>query len=577
MRKLNKLIICLIGIFIILSSSYIVKAEDNTFTGTRDLVIEIDESDINSYVSGGREGFELALRKSRPTWLEYTLKTQDKTITFTMNFSFSTYDEYVERLTELLGYKPAIMNEQGDKTNIVEGFKSIELTNFVKNQLEAEDMLVEGNIQEFFTVNNSTLELGEAKYETKEAIDTREKQDVILFSNVSIQTVINNISDYSREITVTIDSDEEDDLKEIKERFEKIGEVKENSKTRVTVSFDANSLEELSEKTMQALNVSVLITEKQEYSTDEKMKITYEESIDNEKLLTENGSISQRITCSEIFENIEKEEDTAVNVNNKVVTLQRKDENMIFTYERPITFENIKISTKITMYGELERKIILQLPLENANYYKDILEEKFKNKLTKGMTLNIYDEGTMRCYSIEFKSLTIDRLEKKTSEIISGKDEFEFENKFIFFLKSNIKEELEVNTIIEGTLQPSQIEVEYILPDSTNKISDQKVDEPIHKIDFVRGNIEFTFTYNNYIVIGLVILGILIVAIIVLIIVKKIKKKLNKKPEEQQETQPQPQTEQETKTEQSEEKKEEEKKNDTKIEEKQEEPKKEEK
>lgn len=569
MRKLNKLIICLIGIFIILSSSYIVKAEDNTFTGTRNLIIEIDESDINSYVSGGREGFELALRKSRPTWLEYTLKTQDKTITFTMNFSFSTYDEYVERLTELLGYKPAIMNEQGDKINIVEGFKSIELTNFVKNQLEAEDMLVEGNIQEFFTVNNSTLELGETKYETKEAIDTREKQDVILFSNVSIQTVINNISDYSREITVTVDTDEENDIKEIKERFEKIGEVKENSKIRITVSFDANSLEELSEKTMQALNVSVLITEKQEYSTDEKMKITYEESIDNEKLLTENGSISQRITCPEIYENIEKEEDTAVNVNNKVITLQRKDENMIFTYERPITFENIKISTKITMYGEIERKIILQLPLENANYYKDVLEEKFKNKLSKGMTLNIYDEGTMRCYSIEFKALTIDRLEKKTSEIISGKNEFEIENKFIFFLKSNIKEELEVNTIIEGTLQPSQIEVEYILPDSTNKISDQKVDEPIHKIDFVRGNIEFTFTYNNYIVIGLVVLGILIVAIIVLIIVKKIKKKLNKKPDEQQEG--------ENKTEQLEEKKQEENKTEQKTEEKQEGPKKEEK
>ena len=569
MRKLNKLIICLIGIFIILSSSYIVKAEDNTFTGTRNLIIEIDESDINSYVSGGREGFELALRKSRPTWLEYTLKTQDKTITFTMNFSFSTYDEYVERLTELLGYKPAIMNEQGDKINIVEGFKSIELTNFVKNQLEAEDMLVEGNIQEFFTVNNSTLELGETKYETKEAIDTREKQDVILFSNVSIQTVINNISDYSREITVTVDTDEENDIKEIKERFEKIGEVKENSKIRITVSFDANSLEELSEKTMQALNVSVLITEKQEYSTDEKMKITYEESIDNEKLLTENGSISQRITCPEIYENIEKEEDTAVNVNNKVITLQRKDENMIFTYERPITFENIKISTKITMYGEIERKIILQLPLENANYYKDILEEKFKNKLSKGMTLNIYDEGTMRCYSIEFKALTIDRLEKKTSEIISGKNEFEIENKFIFFLKSNIKEELEVNTIIEGTLQPSQIEVEYILPDSTNKISDQKVDEPIHKIDFVRGNIEFTFTYNNYIVIGLVVLGILIVAIIVLIIVKKIKKKLNKKSDEQQEG--------ENKTEQLEEKKQEENKTEQKTEEKQEGPKKEEK
>lgn len=159
------------------------------------------------------------------------------------------------------------------------------------------------------------------------------------------------------------------------------------------------------------------------------------------------------------------------------------------------------------------------------------------------MTLNIYDEGTMRCYSIEFKSLTIDRLEKKTSEIISGKDEFEFENKFIFFLKSNIKEELEVNTIIEGTLQPSQIEVEYILPDSTNKISNQKVDEPIYKIDFTKGNIEFTFTYNNYIVIGLVAFGILIVAIILLIVVKKIKKKLNKKTEKRQEKQEGPKKE----------------------------------
>ena len=540
MKIINKIIVGIIVVLLLLTSFTIVKAEDTSYAGSRNVIIQIDESDMNSYVSGGREGFEYIIRKSKPMWLDYSFKTKDKTITFTMQFTFENYDQYVERLTELLGYEPAILDEGESTKDIVEGFNAIELTNFIKNELESEGMLVEGNIQNFFTVVNSTLQIGENTYETKDAIDTREKQDVIIFSNVSITTEIENISLYSRTIEVTLDSDDTDDIETIKDRFKKVGELANSrSDTSASVTFKASNLEELSEKTMQVLNVSALITEKKEYKTDDRLKVTYEERIDTEKLLSENGYISYKITCPEFYENIEKaKKESSVNVSNKTVTLRNKEENMIFTYEKPLTIENIKISTKITMYGEMERNIILQIPLEYATYYKDILTEKINSKLAKGMTLNIYDEGIMRCYSINFKALTLNRLEEQTSKIISGNDTFEFSNKYVFFLKSNIKENLEVNTIIDGILQPSQIELEYILPSSTNKILDEKVDNHIYTTTTTDGKVEFTFSYNNYMVLGFIAFVVLVIVIIVLIIVNKLKNKSKKNmtnPEEKSE------------------------------------------
>ena len=530
MKIIKKIIITIICMLLLLTSCTIVKsAEETSFSGSRNLIVQIDESDINSYVSGGREGFEYALRKTKPTWLEYDFKTEDKTITFTIKFTFESYEQYIEKLTVLLGYEPAILAED-NMGNFVEGFHAIELINFIKNHLESEDMLVEGNVQDYFKVINSTLQIGDKQYETTESIDTREKQDIILFTNVSIDTHIENASSYSRTIQVTVDREDEDKLDTVKSRMEKIGEIEDSySDNRATVIFTASNLEELSEKTMQALNVSAIITEKKEYKTDDTLKITYEEKIDTEKLLTENGYISYKIECPDTYENIKKvDEESKVFVNNQIISLSNKEENMCFTYERPVSIENIKVSTKITMYGEMERKIILQIPLEYANYYKDILTEKIKEKLDKGMILNIYDEGIMRCYSIEFKALTLNKIEEKTIKILGGKDNIHFNNAYIFFLKSRIEEKCEPNTILEGIEQPSKLEFEYILPNSTSKINDEKVESRTYVVVPDDGKVDFTFAYNHYVLFGIVGFAILIICIVICIIVRKIKKKSNK-------------------------------------------------
>ena len=527
MKIINKIIVIIMIMVLFLANGIITNAEDDSFSGSRNLVVQIDESDMNSYVSGGREGFEYIVRKIKPMWLDYQFKTENKTITFTIQFTFENYNQYVERLTELLGYEPAILNESGSTRNLVEGFNAIELLNFITNGLESEDMLVEGNIQDFFTIVNSTLQIRDNKYETKDSIDTREKQDIILFSNVAITTNIESMSSYASTIEVTLDSDDKENIDIVKERFEKVGSLENlQSDTRASVTFSASSLDELSKKTMQALNVSALITEKKEYKTDDKLKVTFEERIDTEKLLSENGTISYKVVCPDFYENMNKiDEESKVVINDKIVSLRNNDENMYFTYEKPLTIEKIKISTKITMYGEIERNIILQVPLEYATYYKDILTEKIQNKLDKGMTLNIYDEGIMRCYSINFKGLTLKRIEEKTSQIISGNDRIDFGNKYIFFLKSEIKERLKVNTIIDGILQPEQIEVEYILPNSTNKILDEKTENHIYTTLTSDGKVEFTFTYNNYIMFGFMAILILVIIVVILSIKKKIKKK----------------------------------------------------
>lgn len=529
MKKINKIIVAVIFMLLLLTCCTIVNAESTSFSGSRNLVVQIDESDIDSYVSGGREGFEYALRKTKPTWLEYEFKTEDKTITFTMQFTFENYSQYIERLTILLGYKPAILNDE-NTDSLVEGFQSIELINFIKNNLESEEMLLEGSIQDYFKVINSILQFGDKKYETTESIDTREKQDVILFSNVSITTKIENVSLYSRTIEVRLDNDNEDKLDEVKDRFKEIGEIEDSHNiNRLTVTFTASTLEELSEKTMKALNVSTIITEKKEYQSEDMIKVTYEERIDTEKLLTENGYISNSIECPDTYENIKKvDEESKVFVNNQIISLSNKEENMCFTYERPVSIENIKVSTKITLYGEMERKIILQIPLEYANYYKDILTEKIKGKLDKGMTLNIYDEGIMRCYSIEFKALTLNRIEEKTMKILGGKDRIDFDNKYIFFLKSRIEETCEPDTILEGIEQPSKLEFEYILPGSTSKINDGKVETTTYVVVPDDGKVDFTFTYNHYVLFGIVGFIILVVIIIVLVIVRKVKKRFHK-------------------------------------------------
>ncbi len=529
MKKINKIIVAVIFMLLLLTCCTIVNAESTSFSGSRNLVVQIDESDIDSYVSGGREGFEYALRKTKPTWLEYEFKTEDKTITFTMQFTFENYSQYIERLTILLGYKPAILNDE-NTDSLVEGFQSIELINFIKNNLESEEMLLEGSIQDYFKVINSILQFGDKKYETTESIDTREKQDVILFSNVSITTKIENVSLYSRTIEVRLDNDNEDKLDEVKDRFKEIGEIEDSHNiNRLTVTFTASTLEELSEKTMKALNVSTIITEKKEYQSEDMIKVTYEERIDTEKLLTENGYISNSIECPDTYENIKKvDEESKVFVNNQIISLSNKEENMCFTYERPVSIENIKVSTKITLYGEMERKIILQIPLEYANYYKDILTEKIKGKLDKGMTLNIYDEGIMRCYSIEFKALTLNRIEEKTMKILGGKDRIDFDNKYIFFLKSRIEETCEPDTILEGIEQPSKLEFEYILPGSTSKINNGKVETTTYVVVPDDGKVDFTFTYNHYVLFGIVGFIILVVIIIVLVIVRKVKKRFHK-------------------------------------------------
>ena len=78
MKKINKIIVAVIFMLLLLTCCTIVNAESTSFSGSRNLVVQIDESDIDSYVSGGREGFEYALRKTKPTWLEYEFKQKIK-------------------------------------------------------------------------------------------------------------------------------------------------------------------------------------------------------------------------------------------------------------------------------------------------------------------------------------------------------------------------------------------------------------------------------------------------------------------------------------------------------------------
>ena len=113
-------------------------------------------------------------------------------------------------------------------------------------------------------------------------------------------------------------------------------------------------------------------------------------------------------------------------------------------------------------------------------------------------------------------------------KILGGKDRIDFDNKYIFFLKSRIEETCEPDTILEGIEQPSKLEFEYILPGSTSKINNGKVETTTYVVVPDDGKVDFTFTYNHYVLFGIVGFIILVVIIIVLVIVRKVKKRFHK-------------------------------------------------
>lgn len=538
-KYIYKIIFMFLVIVAIFSIPKNVEASSSEFSGSRTTVMQIDKSDLELYISGGRSMFELVLRENASSWFEYNIESENNTVTFTFSFDFSTYDEYVERLTVLLTNEPVIISEDG---GIVENFKSIDLINFIEYNLEVDEMIIDTKVKDLFSVSSSTLVLNGETYETQDAIDTRNSSKITQYRNIEISTVVESSSSISRTIILQVLNDDQEvrdaKISNLVKKFESVGDVSSEG-DKITVILEAKSFNELIKQTMEVLQVSVQITRSQSYLQKDSVKTKFEEYIDIENLLEENGNLKYTITFPSDYTNLSKEDEDdetiTINEEENSVCVENFENTITLNYEGKFEFSDFIIETDLSNEsGKITRKIILVAPSNVAASYNDTIKESLSFLLVQGMTLNVYDMETFRYYSIEFSSLTLSRLKEKTSYILGTENTISFSNKRIGLMTSVFSEKIEYENFVEDMVIPSSVTLKYIVPTNSKNVAtslnSEEVQENVCSITVENGTeIELEFKYMNktYSLIMLVI--IIIIVILVIIIIRKLKKGLSKK------------------------------------------------
>jgi len=183
---------------------------DEKFSGNREMVCTIEKSELNSeYVFGTIDEIETELRNYLPDALTLERKA---TITggyrFVFNLKFSSYNEYVQKVTALLGREPSITYSQKDDlfcSGIVlkEDFTSGDLLNWAVKAMKSSGIcprIEYGDVDYTSTKVNINGEEVENKDTSNKKVNIV-KQQLLPINKISIETEKPDFDTFKRTIT----------------------------------------------------------------------------------------------------------------------------------------------------------------------------------------------------------------------------------------------------------------------------------------------------------------------------------------------------------------------------------------
>lgn len=549
--KTNKILSLFLAIcFVLLSATpAFAQGEESAFSGSRTTVFTIDYSDLENFVEGGRSAFDLALRKQKPDWLNATVTTKGRDLYLSFSFAFSTFEDYKAKLAELLTAEPAIVYSNSDGVMLIESFSASELLNFINYALLAEtNSFTEFKIEELFKISANTLTVNGESYNQEERICIiPESQETVKFDTLEIITTAADDGSFSRTITVSLNTENvsEKEIALVEKRFKSVGNTTNEegyySRT-LTVDFTAHSLNELSTKTIQCLNVACAVTESLAYKEGTTVTVTRSEFIDWESLKSgEYSRISLKYIAPESHANLSIPEDETTQINeNEIYT----DSNtLICFYERAFSFNRVVITTDFSaLNAKVTKKIDFVAPTYIVSNFHSKIKKTLTDKLTKGCTLNIYDEGSMRHYEVSFSSWFNKELNEFSTAYLGSNIKIKRNESLVLpFVKNSIKESGQVKSIFGSGIKVDNVSTVYVFSKNakihTND-SDYVItvgEKLILTADWGNQKISVNFEYQRFNIFKCIIIGLILIIVTVAIIlsihfIKKAKTKLKENP-----------------------------------------------
>lgn len=548
--KFVKKILCIISAAALLTALPTVGAsaasENTDFSGTRTVVFTADKSDVDNFISGGRTALDIFVRGNAPETVGCKLSADDRDLTLMLSFDFSSYDDYCAKTAELLTSVPSVLYNTEKGLFLLESHETAELLTFLSAPLAAQGCLSERQLADIFNLTVNELTVGNDTYTFKEKVSVQpEGFTARRFDFVNIETSCDSGGAYKRSISVRIDDCDEDTKKEVTKHFKSVGRVteEEGSDCAVNLEFSAKSEKELVSKTMQALLVAVSLNETERYIDENTVEVIREEYFDTASLLNDRGRFEYTYKYPSYYGNL-----TAVSGNLTVNEDGLYASNQGFSssdsdritcrYERGFRFERVDISTDFSdIWGSITRKVRFISRTDYAAPCHDIIKAELTEKLTDGVTLNIYDKGGNRFYEFELKAWYMSDIDEFTKTVLSDDAYSEISDSLLPYGFSKGEEYIAVEGLSGNAPPPKEYTVTYKFA-SPYRLKME--DEALSVITLPDGSVQHTvsnhmdvgYRYNriNLLKILIFIVVLSVAAVVIGIVIKVIGKKVKSRP-----------------------------------------------
>lgn len=507
MKKRFIVIVFLMLIFI--ASGRSVAKEEHEFSGTRSVVCRISQSDLDNFLSGGRASLEMLLSQNRNEWLQYRLISRERDLYITLTFSFESYQDYEEKLSVLLREQP-ITTYGKENLSYMENFEPVELLEFLNCAAEENNLTAEENISKFWRIESDTANINGAEYSGTTALNISDKRG-IAYERIDIDTQIDQEGAWLRIIECRVlENMSVWAIPLLEKRSNLLNASFESSGTSCSISFAAQTEEELIRNTMFVLQTAVNISHYRHYQNADHVRTETEEKIKVESILTENGTFRYSLDLPETYsglsaeyleekdtwsvENSDNDEKTEVYENN--VSYNGRKGCIRYYYDEEILFDKIEIETDLSNeFHKLKRTIKFVMDGDIAEGCHEQIMKKITGKLRNGDQLRCYKENGKWCYVVSFQSWLEKDIDRFTERIL-GIEESKLciERKIFTFSESNVQDQFSLGTNVPGTYS-GKMEMIYKLPENTRKIEESNGGPEIKEI-FDTGMLRYSGTYS---------------------------------------------------------------------------------
>ncbi|MBE6911276.1 MAG: hypothetical protein E7473_02025 [Ruminococcaceae bacterium] len=523
---MKKFISSILVIIMLVSSFGFASANEGenapAFSGTREIDLYIDASDMENFISGGRSGIELIVRQYTPSGINCRVFAENRDVHLAMSFDFNSVPDYCNKLQSLVGNEPTVIYNDQPEVFLMESCSVFDMLNFISEQFEADGYMAEKGIEELFKISSNKITLNSKSYETEESImSIGNDKETYKLSILSISATADEHGGFSCEI-LCVPEDGDDNVAAVRKSLESVGTPAdaENYYGAIAVTFSADSHNDLQKKLMLALGV-VCASSEDVVLTDEKTEtVTRKEYIDVAPLFEYSPYFTYTIDFGSYYRDLSIWPEEGVSLDGSVITVTNTP-GFTYSFNRGISFSSVCVNTDLSdIFGKIKRTIKFELPIDIAQNCHTSLKDELSKKLDKGCFLNIYDENSMRYYEIGFETYSDSEVEEFTGRVLGGTCVFKIDEGFIPLAESKITDSIDSDSAFGFTIPTEMLTSTYTLPPMSFFTSDTEIKHKLSVSDntlVVNGDVagDFSFTYRTVDVLKSSILLIIIIVLII--------------------------------------------------------------